>query len=54
MEISFLKMFAGTGTCILLQSRALSLRLAVGTVDSEISYGAETDLFLSFCENLKV
>lgn len=30
----------------------LSLRLAVGTLDSEISYnGAETDLFLSFCEN---
>lgn len=46
-------MFSGTGTCILLQPRALSLRLAVGTLDSEISYnGAETDLFLSFCENV--
>lgn len=38
-------MFSGTGTCILLESWALSLR--VGTLDLDISYNdAETDLFL--------
>ncbi len=47
-------MFSGTGTFILLQSWALSLRLAAGTLDWDISYNdAETDLFLFFSENFK-